>query len=110
MALTLAERQELIIANQNLHNDLVGTYWKYKYKNGKGYVIYDFESAVTLIWTSYNNDNIKDKSYVYSYIYEAPELKIIWNPKNQKFGFDLYEVSSNKISGESKPIILEKLI
>ena len=45
MALTETERQELIIANQNVHNDLVGTCWKYTYKNGKGYVVYDFESG-----------------------------------------------------------------
>ena len=110
MALTPAERQELIIANQNIHNDLIGTCWKYKYKNGKGYVIYEFESAVTLTWTFYDNDDIKGKTYIYAYSYEHPELKIVWNSENQKSGFDLYEVNSDKILGKSKPIILERLI
>ena len=110
MALTPEEKQELIIINQNVHNDLVGTQWKYKYKNGKGYVIYDFETAATLTWTFYDNDNVKGKIYNYSYIYEQAELKIIWNPKNTKSGFDLFEITPDKILGKSKPMILEKLV
>jgi len=112
MALTEEEKQELIIANQNVHHDLVGTIWKYTYKNGKGYVIYEFETAATLTWTSYNSDNVKEKSYCYSYIYENSALKIIWNPKNLRSGFDIYEVTADKIVGivgRCKNIIIDRM-
>ena len=108
MALTSEERNELIIANKNVHHNLIGTCWKYIYKNGKGYVIYDFESAVTLTWNSYNSDNIKDKTYIYAYTFDGTELKIIWNPKNLKSGTDIYEVTPDKIIGKTKKIIIEK--
>ena len=109
MALTEVERQEIIIANQGVHHELIGTHWKYTYKNGKGYVIYDFETAATLTWTSYNSENIKEKSYCYSYIYDGGELKITWNPKNLKSGFDIYEVTADKIICESKKIVIERM-
>ena len=109
MALTTEERNELIIANQNVHHNLIGTCWKYTYKNGKGYVIYDFESAVTLTWNSYNSENIKEKTYIYAYTFDGTELKITWNPKNQKSGFDIYEVTPAQIIGKTKKIIIEKM-
>ena len=109
MALTQAEKHELIITHADIHHELIGTMWKYIYKNGKGYVIYDFETAVTLTWNSYDNDNNLDKTYTYQYIYEQSELKIIWNPKNTRSGFDIFEVKDDKIIGKSKKIVIEKM-